>query len=215
MRAIDLTHAMEENMPMFPGSSAPSLQISSDYQSSGFRETLLTFLSHTGTHADAPAHMLKGKKTLDEIPISQFFGKALVIDCRDLREGSSINLERIEAVKEKAKRADFLLFNCGWDKRWEVNDLYGDFPLLDSKVLEFIFSHEFKGIGFDLMSPDRIDDEDCPIHKQLLQKENFFIIENLCNLEQCGSELFNFVCLPLKFKHSDGAPVRAVAWWDE
>lgn len=215
MKAIDLTHNICENMPMFPGSSSPSLHISSDYEKDGFRETLLTFLSHTGTHADAPAHMLKSGKTLEEFPVTQFIGKALVIDCRLLEEGQFIGFDGIEPVEEKAKNADFLLFNTGWDKRWESRDLYGNFPLLDCRVIEFIERHRFKGIGFDLMSPDKIEDAFCPIHKRLLRQENFIIIENLCNLELCGSDLFNFVCLPLKFAHSDGAPVRAVAWWEE
>jgi kynurenine formamidase len=33
----------------------------------GFREKRLTLYSHTGTHIDAPAHMLPGGKTLDQL----------------------------------------------------------------------------------------------------------------------------------------------------
>lgn len=34
----------------------------------GFRETLLEMYSHTGTHMDAPAHMLPKGRTLDDFP---------------------------------------------------------------------------------------------------------------------------------------------------
>ena len=39
-------------------------------------------------------------------------------------------------------------------------------------------------------------------------------IENLCNLDKCGSELFRFSCFPIKIKDSDGAAARAVAWFE-
>ena len=39
-------------------------------------------------------------------------------------------------------------------------------------------------------------------------------IENLKNLHLCGSDLFWFGCFPLKVHQSDGAPVRAVAWFE-
>ena len=40
-----------------------------------------------------------------------FIGKALVIDCKTLKEGQSITMDLIDSYK--AKQADFLLFNLG------------------------------------------------------------------------------------------------------
>ena len=40
-------------------------------------------------------------------------------------------------------------------------------------------------------------------------------IENLKNLGQCGTKPFWFACLPMKIEGSDGAPVRAIAWFED
>ena len=39
-------------------------------------------------------------------------------------------------------------------------------------------------------------------------------LENLKNLELCGSDLFRFSCFPLKIDNCDGSPIRAVAWFE-
>lgn len=51
-------------------------------------------------------------------------------------------------------------------------------------------------------------------HNKLFKETDIVNIENLCNLEQCGRELFRFSCFPLKIGDSDGAPIRAVAWFE-
>lgn len=53
----------------------------------GFKETLLHMYSHTETHVDPPAYIFKNRITLDQFPPEQFIGKALIIDCKTLKEG--------------------------------------------------------------------------------------------------------------------------------
>ena len=44
-----------------------------------------------------------------------------------------------------------------------------------------------------------------------LATDSYINIENLKSLDLCGSEAFDFVCLPIKTENSDGAPCRAIA----
>mgnify|MGYP003330412788 CR=1 FL=1 len=39
---------------------------------------------------------------------------------------------------EKAEKADFLLFNLGWDKYWGTDAYFGDYPCVDDEVLDYI-----------------------------------------------------------------------------
>lgn len=214
MKVIDLTHTIKENMPVYPGDDTPKLIPVSTYEKDGFKETLLQMYSHTGTHMDTPAHIFAGRTALDEFPIEQFIGKALVIDCRDLKEGQFISMECINKMDEKAKMADFLLFNLGWDKRWGTDSYFGDYPCINDEVLDFIINGDYKGIGFDVMGLDPISDVNLPRHKRLFQDTDIINIENLKNLDLCGSDLFYFSCFPLKIENCDGSPIRAVAWFE-
>lgn len=54
---------------------------------------------------------LRNEETLDQFSPEQFFGKALVVDCRDLKEVQAITIDKKNI--DKAKLADFLLFNLG------------------------------------------------------------------------------------------------------
>lgn len=215
MRVIDLTHTIKENMPVYPGTGTPKLEPANTYEENGFRETLVSFYSHTGTHMDPPAHLFAGRTTLDAFPASQFLGRALVIDCTHLREGEAITMKELRKYGGAEDTVDFLLFYLGWDARWGNDSYFGDYPCIDKEVLRHILDGSYKGIGFDVIGLDPIADENLPRHKALFREKDIVNIENLTNLGQCGTEPFWFVCLPMKIEGSDGAPVRAIAWFED
>ena len=103
MKVIDLTHTIHESMPVYPGTEPPKFLPANSYEKDGFKETLLTMFTHTGTHMDPPAHLFAGRTTLDRFPPEQFIGKALVIDCVGLAEGAAITMEHIRRYGDKAE----------------------------------------------------------------------------------------------------------------
>lgn len=214
MKVLDLTHTIRAEMPVYPGTEPPELTTANTYAADGFQETLLRMYSHTGTHIDPPAHLFARARTLDRYPAAQFLGRALVIDCRMLREGEAITMAQLQPYGEKLRDAEFLLFCLGWDTRWGTEAYFGDYPCLDDEVLSYVISGNYKGIGFDVIGLDPIADAALPRHRRLFSETEMLNIENLKNLTLCGSELFWFGCFPLKWEGSDGAPARAVAWFD-
>ncbi len=213
MKIIDLTHYISEDMPVYPGTDTPKLQEANTYEKDGFKETLMIMYTHTGTHMDPPAHIFKGKTTLDQFPIEQFIGKAIVVDCSDLKEGDKIQMKHIN--RDLADKAEFLLFYTGWDKYWGSDMYFGDYPYIDDDVIQYIISQNKKGVGLDTIGIDPIDDENLTIHKRLFANNEIIIVENLMNLDKIGMELFTFIALPLKHKDADGSPIRAVAILEE
>lgn len=211
MKLIDLTHTIAPDMPVYPGTERPSLNTTNTYEKDGFKETLLTMYSHTGTHMDAPSHIVPGKKNLDDLDVSQFAGLALKIDCRNLEEGRTIDMSLIESVKALADQAEYLLFNTGWDKYWGSSQYFGAYPILSLEVVQYIIDSGKKGIGLDTISLDPMTGDQLQRHRMVFSGDSFVIIENLTNLDQIGDGLFEFFALPMKYKNSDGAPIRAIA----
>ena len=123
-------------------------------------------------------------------------------------------MEQLLRYGDKVKQADFLLFYLGWDVRWGTEAYFGDYPCIDDSVLDFILAGYYKGIGFDVIGLDPIEDENLTRHKKLFQNKDIVNIENLCNLGLCGDDLFWFSCFPLKIADCDGSPIRAVAWFE-
>ena len=211
MKVIDLTHTISETMPVYPGTEQPRLTPANSYEKDGFKETLLSMYSHTGTHVDPPAHLFAGRTTLDAFPVSQFVGRAVVIDCRHLKEGEAITMREIAPRRADAEKADYLLFNLGWDARWGTPAYFGEYPVITEEFADYLLATRKKGVGLDVIGIDPIADANLSLHRRLLSQADFVIIENLCNLGACGGGLFSFFALPLKFADSDGAPVRALA----
>ena len=138
MHAVDLTHVIKENMPVYPGTEGPKFVPANRYQESGFRETCLTFYSHTGTHMDAPAHLYPTGKTLDVLPITQFSGTAVVIHCPELQAGERIAMRHIRKQWEAANQAEFILFHTGWSRYWGQPEYFGDYPYITHQVADWL-----------------------------------------------------------------------------
>jgi len=213
MKVIDLTHVISEDMPVYPGTEGPVLAPANTYEKDGFKETLMTMYTHTGTHMDPPAHLFPGRTTLDQFPAKQFVGRALVIDCTGLKDGERVPLSSITRYGCKAEEADFLLFRFGWDKYWGTSAYFGNYPYLSDEAVDFLISTRKKGVGLDVIGIDPIADANLTIHRKLFQENEIVVIENLTNLGLVGDDLFWFMALPLKHIDADGSPIRAIAFW--
>lgn len=209
MKVIDLSHLIVEDMTVYPGTEKPSLIQQYNIEENGFRETKIAIFSHVGTHIDAPAHMLKTGKYLDEFQVDKFIGSALILDFSSY-DSKIIDLNYIQKYEKKIKEVDFVIFNTGWYKHWGKNDYFKDYPILSLKAVQWLAKLNLKGIGIDAISIDAMESRDFYAHNTLLNS-GFIIIENLTNLDEIKEEIFTLSVLPLKYKGADGAPVRAVA----
>jgi len=210
MKILDFTQFISEDMPVYPGTEGPKLQPANTYEKDGFKETLMTMYTHTGTHMDPPAHLYGHRPTLDKLPVSQFVGKGLVIDCSDLGEGGIVTFPYIEKVREKADQAEFLLLRFGWDQYWGKEAYFGEYPVIDEDVSSYLIDTNKKGVGIDAIGIDPISDTNLTIHRKLFLHNDIVVIENLTRLEEAGPDLFTFAALPLKHVDADGSPVRAI-----
>lgn len=208
---IDLTHTIKPGMPVYPGTAAPSFTASGTLTRTGYRETEMTIASHTGTHMDAPAHLLREGANLDVLPVAQFCGKATVLDVSALPTGGVISADYLRLQDEALRCAEFVLFYTGWEKKWGGPDYCQDgFPVLDEAAAKYLVSRGLKGVGTDALSVDALAGGEFPAHRVLLGG-GLVIVESLRLKKVAGRTDIRFFALPLKFEKADGAPVRAVA----
>lgn len=208
MKVYDLTHTIQNDMPVYPGTEQPKLTTACTIEAVGYRETLLHMFSHTGTHMDAPAHMLLDGAALDSYPGEKFAGTAVVVDCR---ERESISLPLLQSYDLDG--VDFVLFCTGWDKKWGSPDYYEGFPCLTADAAAYLATLPLKGVGEDTISLDPCDSVDFPNHITLLGA-GLVNTENLKELDALLGKEFSFITLPLKFENADGCSCRAVAMVD-
>lgn len=210
MPAIDLTYPMTAGMPVYPGTPPPKIQSIARFADNGFRERQLTFCSHTGTHMDAPSHLLKGGKTLDQFPIDHFCGTGMCIDTGSA--SGPIEWTSLQCYQDELSRCDFVLLRTGWGKYWGTSRYFQGYPVLSDAAAMRLAECNLKGVGFDTLSVDKEDTVDYPVHRILLENDTL-IIENVAYLDRLPAGRFDRIyCLPLHLAESDGAPARVVAY---
>lgn len=206
---IDLSHVIHPGISVYPGTPPPGLEWIAQVATDGFAERNLTLTSHMGTHIDAPAHMVKGGKTLDQYTPDYFMGPALAIDCRSLAN-SDITIDLLKDWEASINQVDFVLFCTGWADQWGTEAYLTGYPVLTAEAAHWLVHKKIKGVGMDSISPDPLSSSHYPIHHLLFDRE-LLIIENLNNLHLLTGLLFQFICLPLKVEQLDAAPARAMA----
>ncbi|SJZ82628.1 cyclase family protein [Selenihalanaerobacter shriftii] len=209
MKVTDLTHVIYSDMPVFPGTEQPVFKKANTLKNDGFQENKITMYSHTGTHIDAPAHMLSNGLYLDDLDVEHFIGKATILDFSN-EKISLIDLNTLKPYEEKIRNVEFIIIKTGWSDYWGDEKYYKDFPSLSEKAAEWLLEFDLKGIGIDAISIDDINSTTFEVHKILLSKE-IIIIENLTNLDSISKEYFTLSIMPLKNKKADGSPVRAIS----
>jgi kynurenine formamidase len=209
MTAIDLSHAMEPGMPYFPGTEPPAFSRPFTVASHGFAEQKIAMLTHSGTHMDAPAHIFGSGKTLEQLGLPHFVGRAAALDLSRL-SAPVIGLDALRPFQGLLAGKDFVLLHTGWSARWGNEGYFRDYPVLAESAAQWLAGFAFKGIGIDAISFDAPDSTALPVHHVFLSRD-IVLIENLVNLERIPTNDFIFCCLPLKIVDADGAPARAIA----
>lgn len=207
MRIIDLTHEIMEQMPVYPGTEPPKIEVVTTIDRDGFEERLLTMFSHTGTHMDAPSHIIKGAETLSDFDVSDFAGAAVLIDVRDMK---SVDAGYIRSHAHMLAKAEFAVLFSGWDRYWGSSAYFENYPVLTPEASELLCSYGLKGICMDMISIDPADTETFDNHK-IIFGGGMFVVENLKSLDMIGEKKFLLTCLPMNIKGGDGSPVRAFA----
>ena len=210
MKITDLTHYISPDMPVFPGTEPPEFKKANTLEENGFIEAKITMYSHTGTHIDAPAHLFKDGRTLDQYPIEHFIGNAAVLDF-SRQEIKQIEVGDLQPFKLLlSNNVEFVILRTGWSQYWGNPQYFDGFPYLTNEAATWLTQFHLKGIGIDAISIDAMDSMAFSVHKIFMQR-NILIVENLANLASLDSKQFLFSVMPLKTKYADGSPARAIA----
>lgn len=201
MPYIDLTHNLRAGMPVFPGDPDMTVDVAATFAEQGNLGHRISYGTHTGTHIDAPAHMLQGAKTLDAFSLDDLIGPGKYIAVT----GNEISLTQIKQAG--VEPGDTVIFDTGMAQHFGTASYYQNYPVLTADAAEYLVQQNVRMIGTDTCSFDR--DKDFPIHKTLLGSD-ILLLENLTNINSLVGKSFKVYALPLRLD-LDGAPARVIA----
>ncbi len=206
----DLSVTLKTYMPVWPTNPLVNIAPIGIAARDGYNVESFSSTTHTGTHIDAPYHMLENGITVDDLPLSQLVGEGYVI--RPKIEGNEINIRNLEKAWKNDYDGKIILINTGWDKkRGFTKEFQFDFPGLVMDTVDFLIEHRPKVIGIDTLGIEPYGNSDFRVHKALLPHGMAFI-EDLAGLDQLKEgRKYMIVALPLKVFRASGAMARVIA----
>ena len=200
---------------------------------------VLKMRNHHGTHIDAPSHKIQGGKNIDEYGIQKFVNNScILVDLTSVdllkRKDREISVDDIEGVFDSEKHCglESLIFYTGFCDELKKMDgkLKGDakkdfekgFPHFSFEAAMHVVEKnpDLEIIGIDSFSVDR-SGSNSEVHR-IFFKRDILPLENVVNLGELKNRLnksdkntFRLFSVPLNYRGSDAAQVRAYAFLDD
>ncbi len=202
---MDISVPLTSGMLNWPGDPPVTITRMRD-QDAGDDATVsrLDMGAHTGTHMDAPLHFISGAAGMDTMPIRAGIGPCRVLD---LDGEQSISRAALEACEPLAGER-LLLKTKNSAKRWWELPFNEHFVYISAEAARYLAACKVLSVGVDYLSVGGFHHDGVATHRALLEA-NIWIIEGL-DLTRVSAGRYMLHCLPLKIRHGDGAPARAV-----
>ena len=203
MKIYDLSPEISEHMAVYKNrlEKRPKIAVTRTIKQ-GANESKLDIYVHTGSHVDAPYHVLKNGKTIEKISLDKFFGKCIVLDFTKLK--NSITKNDFKKIKTKIQKADIVLLKTKNKLEKSFNQ---NFTYLEKTGAEYLAYRKIKAVGIDSLGIERGQ----PNHEthKILAGKNIPIFEGL-ELSKVKQGRYLFYGFPLKIRKGDASPVRAI-----
>lgn len=213
MSWIDLSQPLWEGSDRAGRASAPRFEQLLSIERDHFSMMEYTFVSHIGTHLDAPSHFVAGGLTIDQIPLDRVIGRGVVLGVTAGRN-AGVSGDALARGGPTPGPQEIVLIHTGWEDKAGTAEYFQHPYLLDSAV-DWLIEHRVKVVGMDLITPEtpesvREGEFTWPVHKALLAR-NILVIENVCNMTSLVGRRVDVMAAPINVKGGDGAPVRLLA----
>ena len=224
-RVVDLSYAISDKLVAWPGDERVfEAKVNATIEKNGYFTRSFWMLEHYGTHLDAPAHFPPGKATVDQIPVKQLFGPAVVLDVR--AEGAkdadyqlpAARIEEWEKQHGRIREGSIVLLRTGWAARWPDAQKYRNqdaqgrmhFPGISVEAAKLLIDRKVSGLGCDTLSIDYGASADFAVH-HLTLGAGLYHLENLADLTALPEAGAFLVAAPIKLEGGSGGPVRVFA----
>ncbi|MGH3319439.1 MAG: fumarylacetoacetate hydrolase family protein [Streptosporangiaceae bacterium] len=198
----------------------------------GLGAEFLRLTTHAGTHVDAPWHYFptcggERAKTVDELPLADFFAPGVVLDLRGHAPGARVDAAEVrravDATGAPLSPGDIVCCMFGHDEHFGTALYWDDYAGLGADAVRWLIAAGVRVIGTDAPGLDRgnpyvarefarTGDRSLlwEAHRVGIDHE-YVQIEKLANLASLPPRGFWVSCFPVKIKGASGGWCRAVA----
>jgi arylformamidase len=121
---LDLSVVVDTTTEGPPAAGSPPVSLETAFRGPGhWQSSRIAALLHTGSHVDAPLHVVAGGRPIESLSLDELSGTAVVIDLHDAREREAIDARRLQAAAPEIPPGSIVAVRTDWTDRW-----WGTFP---------------------------------------------------------------------------------------
>lgn len=225
----DLTHTFRDDFPLYPALPGAGIERTTlaTVPVEGFYAQRWSFIEHSCTHMDAPAHFAAGGRTTPELTLRELIAPVVVVDIseRARREPDTIvepdDLLRFERRHGRIPRGAVVCMDSGWAERASSAEAYLNrdaagtmrFPGFGVPAVRWLLEErDIHGIGVDTLSLDHGSSATFEVHYTLLPADRYGI-ENLRGLGALPPRGATINVGVIPWQDGSGGPCRVFATW--
>jgi arylformamidase len=203
MKIIDISMPVHSNMPVWRDAEEkkPVFHITRNFvNGNGARETRMELELHTGTHMDAPLHMIDGGQDSSFFKAEDMILPCKVLDLTDVEDG----ITEEDLLQKDINKGDFILLKTKNSYEEGFND---HFIFVKESGAKYLADIGIKGVGIDSLGIER-SQADHATHKTILGK-GIYILEGL-RLKDVEEGSYTLAAAPVSILDVEASPVRAL-----
>lgn len=149
MHLLELSHEWGHGAPSLPGDDDVLMYRAVKHAQHGVMAQRLKMVMHSGTHMNAPIHLIQKGAGLADIPLTCFFGNGVVLDIPK-KSWELITREDLSAAVPTIQPNDFVVIVTGWHKHYSDSlEYFGDAPGLSGEAAEWLVEKECRVVAMD------------------------------------------------------------------
>lgn len=201
MKLIDITVPYHSGMAAFPGTEPPKFRQAKSIEKDGKNLWVMEMTSVTGTHVEAPCHVIAGAPSVDQIDLHKCYGPCEVLEIKKTNDGL-IGFTDVQDVKSER-----VLFKTTNSEMIRQDTFYDDYVALSVEAAETLVANGVKLVGLDYYGIERRGSLDHPVHRTLLAAGVVILVGLDLSFVKPGR--YTLIAMPQRLKGLDGSPVRA------
>jgi len=150
----ELSHEWGHGVPMQPGYADVQMHRSSQHARNGVMAHRIRMVMHSGTHLNAPRHLIQRGIGVGEIPMQRLFGSGVVLSIPKSK-WQLVEVADLEAARPAIEADDIVVLHTGWHRHYsDSQEYFGHSPGLSKAAAEWLVARGIKLLAVDTPQVD-------------------------------------------------------------
>ncbi len=154
LQMVELSHVWKHGVPSLPGNADVKMFRAVKHAQHGVMAYRVKTNLHTGTHMNAPLHLIQNSADAAAIPVEHFFGNGCILNIPK-KKWEVITATDLETAAPEVQNGDIVVIVTGWHHKYSDSlEYFGESPGLTKDAAEWLVNKNVKMVAVDTPQVD-------------------------------------------------------------